>query len=130
MVMEIIMRANAQPRYKDRPVRPFRAVIVRNTISQLRDTTEATFFQWCPPELGEWKVSEHNYKASWPHPSGDGTTVELEVLFRGLDTPKDQRRLLSLEATIFFSTKVARSIGERLTFLSRVLGASHLPIRA
>lgn len=97
--MEAVMRANGQLPLKGSNIRPTKFAIVRNTYRELEDTTIATFQQWVPPEMGEWKSSTHTFTAGWPHPSGDGTEVETEVIFRALDTPKDARKLLSLELT-------------------------------
>lgn len=97
--METFLRANAQEPLKDSIYRPTKWAIVRNTYRELEDTTIATFFQWIPRELGHWRSSKHTFEAEWPHPSGDGTIVQFEVIFRALDTPKDAGKLLSLEVT-------------------------------
>ena len=97
--VEAVLRANRQKPLSGSKVRPSKFAVVRNTYGELRDTTEATFFQWIPPEWGHWKSSEHTFTAQWPHQSGDGTTVEMEIIFRALDRPKDVRKLLSLELT-------------------------------
>ena len=73
--------------------RKSRWVIVRNTSSQLNDTTIKTFLEWIKPGvLGHWKVSEKTFHLTF----GD---VEAEILFRALDNPDDVRRVLSLEVS-------------------------------
>lgn len=70
-----------------------RWVIVRNTASQLNDTTLRTWFDWIPPGVaGRWKASEKIFYLEF----GD---VRAEILFRPLDSPDDVQRVLSLELT-------------------------------
>lgn len=70
-----------------------RAVVVRNTATQLRDTTLASWFTWFKPGIaGEWKETPKVFILKF----GD---VVCEVLFRPLDTPQDISRVLSLEVT-------------------------------
>jgi hypothetical protein len=74
-------------------IRRSRAVIVRNTLPQLRDTTLSSWAYWFKPgQAGEWKATEWKFILRF----GD---VECEVLFRPLDTPQDVARVLSLEVT-------------------------------
>ena len=97
--MECLFRANEQQPLKNSLCRPVKWAVARNTYRELEDTTIATFQQWIPPELGHYRSSTHTFEMEWPHPSGDGTYCRMEVLFRALDTPKDARKLLSLEVT-------------------------------
>lgn len=74
-------------------VRRTRAVIVRNTFPQLRDTTLASWNIWFQDGVaGEWIASQSKFILRF----GD---VECEVLFRALDTQADIARVLSLEVT-------------------------------
>lgn len=74
-------------------IRRSRAVIVRNTLPQLRDTTLSSWNYWFKPgQAGEWRATEWKFILRF----GD---VECEVLFRPLDTPQDVARVLSLEVT-------------------------------
>jgi hypothetical protein len=97
--METLFRANEQLPLKGSKCRPVKWAVVRNTYRELEDTTIATYQYWIPPELGHYRASSHSFVMEWPHPSGDDTYVSMEVLFRALDTPKDARKLLSLEVT-------------------------------
>jgi len=68
-----------------------KAVIVRNTLPMLKDTTLASFDYWFKDGIaGTWNATDKNFTLRF----GD---VECQVLFRPLDTPDDVRRVLSLE---------------------------------
>lgn len=74
-------------------IRRSRAVIVRNTVEQLRDTTIPDFLTWFPDGVaGEYHKSERRFVLKF-------SDVECEVLFRSLDTAADVRKLLSLQLT-------------------------------
>lgn len=74
-------------------IRRSRAVWVRNTREQLRDTSIPDFLQWFPDGVaGVFRKTDYKFKLVF----GD---VECEVLFRGLDDANDVRRLLSLQAS-------------------------------
>jgi len=73
--------------------RHVRAVIVRNTMPQLVDTTISSWMYWFKPgEAGTWEVTNKRFVLRF-------ADVECEVLFRALDTEEDVARVLSLEAT-------------------------------
>lgn len=74
-------------------VRRTRAVIVRNTLPQLRDTTLSSWNYWFKDgQAGTWHATKNQFTLRF----GD---VECEVLFRPLDTADDVARVLSLEVT-------------------------------
>lgn len=74
-------------------IRRSRAVVVRNTMPQLRDTTITSWNYWFKDgQAGTWRASNYSFLLKY----GD---VECEVLFRPLDTPDDVARVLSLEVT-------------------------------
>ena len=90
--MKLIYMAGLQTKGPD-GYRRSRAVIVRNTSTQLRDTTLASWFTWFKPGIaGDWKETPKVFILKF----GD---VICEVLFRPLDTPDDISRVLSLEVT-------------------------------
>lgn len=95
-VVEILARAIQQAPGPDK-VRRTRFAIIRNTYSQLRDTTRKTFEQWIPQSWGTWNEQAFTFTIDRPAP--DGTRVRCEVLFRALDRPEDVKKLLSLELT-------------------------------
>lgn len=73
--------------------RHVRAVIVRNTMPQLVDTTIASWMTWFKPgEAGTWAATPKNFTLKF-------ADVECEVMFRALDTADDVARVLSLETT-------------------------------
>jgi hypothetical protein len=74
-------------------IRRSRAIWVRNTKEQLKDTSIPDFLKWYPD--GVYGIYEKtNYKFVLKFDD-----VECEVLFRGLDEANDVRRLLSLQAS-------------------------------
>ena len=95
-IIEILARAVAQKPGPD-GVRRTRWAIIRNTYSQLRDTTRKTFEQWIPQAWGRWH--EQAFTFTIDKFAGDGTRIHCEVLFRALDRPEDVKKLLSLELT-------------------------------
>lgn len=74
-----------------------RFAVIRNTMPQLKDTTMKTFFEWMPPaHFGDYKSSDQTFVINrWAEREG----IEIEVLFRALDTPEDIGKLLSLDLT-------------------------------
>lgn len=74
-------------------IRRSRAVWVRNTREQLRDTSVPDFLRWYPDGvMGTFAKTENKFTIR----VGE---IECEVLFRGLDDSNDVRRLLSLQAS-------------------------------
>lgn len=74
-------------------IRRSRAVIVRNTMPQLVDTTISSWNYWFKDgQAGVWRATDKKFIFKY----GD---VECEVLFRALDTADDVARVLSLEVT-------------------------------
>ena len=74
-------------------IRRSRAVIVRNTMPQLRDTTLTSWNYWFKDGIaGDWRATTTTFVLRF----GD---VECEVMFRALDTADDVARVLSLETT-------------------------------
>lgn len=72
-------------------IRRTRAVIVRNTMPQLKDTTLVSWGYWFKDgQAGHWNATDKIFTLRWDD-------VECIVLFRPLDTPDDVNRVLSLE---------------------------------
>lgn len=72
--------------------------VVRNTYRELKDTTIKTWLEWFPENrvgLFNWSDMVHRIERRLP----DGTTMELEVMFRALDRPAHARKVLSLDLT-------------------------------
>ena len=97
---EIMMKAHAQEPFEDRDgrlVRRSRWAIIRNSYRELIDTTIKTWEDWFPVNLGTFRQID----MTWTYHTllEDGTYLELEILYRALDKPKDVKKLLSLELT-------------------------------
>lgn len=74
-------------------IRRTRAVIVRNTLPQLRDTTLSSWNYWFKDgQAGAWLATQNKFVLRFDD-------VECEVLFRPLDSADDVARVLSLEVT-------------------------------
>lgn len=96
-VMEIVRRACEQEPNNE-GVRRTKFVCVRNSYRQLDDTTLQTFLEWFPDgEAGRYYKSSRTFVMEFP--LADGTRVHSMVLFRALDKPQDQKKVLSLEVT-------------------------------
>lgn len=90
---KLVYLAAQQTRSPVDGIRRSRAVIVRNTMPQLRDTTLVSWNYWFKDGIaGDWKATQTTFVLRF----GD---VECEVLFRALDTADDVARVLSLETT-------------------------------
>jgi len=89
-----------------------RAVVVRNSFPQLRDTTLVSWNLWFKDgTAGHWRATEKNFDLKFGN-------VECEVLFRPLDTPADIARVLSLEVSFALLdefVKIPRDIVEALS---------------
>lgn len=109
--MEIFRRCAEMPRCSDGK-RKSRWVVVRNTRDQLKKTTLKTWFAWFPDGVaGTWRESDMTFYLR----VGD---IDAEILFLPLDTPDDQRRLLSLEVTGVFINE-AREVHPELIVAAR-----------
>lgn len=86
-------------------VRRTRWLIVRESYRQIKKTTLKTWLEWFPEHVwGELQRSEpmtHHLKR--PHPSGDGSYVDCEVIFLAIDSPETaEQEAASFEITGFF----------------------------
>ncbi len=89
---KLVYMAKLQAKGRD-GIRHSRAVVVRNTMPQLRDTTINSWNIWFKHgQAGEWHASQNRFVLRFDD-------VECEVLFRPLDTAEDVARVLSLEVT-------------------------------
>lgn len=91
-IMKIAYHAKQMAKCRD-GVRRSRAIWVRNTREQLRDTSIPDVLRWFPDgQAGAYLKSEYKFILKFDD-------VECEILFRGLDDSNDVRRLLSLQAS-------------------------------
>lgn len=89
-IIELVRRAGEQAPQQD-GIRRTRAVVVRNTLQQLKTTFLVSWMQILRP-VSRWKVSD----ATIEFRMGD---IELDVLLLPLDSEENIQRLLSLEVT-------------------------------
>ena len=89
--LEILAKATAQERGPD-GIRRTRWAIIRNSYRELQDTTLKTWNDWIPETMREWSEGKMTSTISF-------NDVVFEVLFRALDRPEDDKKLLSLELT-------------------------------
>jgi hypothetical protein len=94
-IMAILANAIEQePNYDG--IRRSRHIITRNTVAQLRQTTQKSLLEWLPEDVfGEFMLTTKEYYLKF----GD---VEAEILMMPLEDEADLRRLLSLEATTIY----------------------------
>ena len=98
---EIVRRALLQkPAEKDN-IRYFKALVVRNTMPDLKKTTIKTWNGMYPETIGEWRNNppSHHIKIK---PTKTVPGLDLLVEFTGLDTEKDAGKLLSWEGTLIW----------------------------
>lgn len=95
---EIWTRAQEQRANQD-GVRKSRCLVTRNTYGELTSTTIKTWLDWFPEDRFGKKVDGAPIRQVCRWDVGDGTTVELEMLFLALDRPEHLKKLLSLDIT-------------------------------
>ena len=91
-------------------IKKTRFVIVRNSYSELIDTTQKTIFEWFP--FGKHLKQRQTYTIIYPD---DG--VEVELMFRSCDRPQDVKKFKSLEITGYWideSIEVAQEVKKML----------------
>jgi hypothetical protein len=97
-------------------IRRSRAVVVRNTAPQLKDTTLKSWFTWFKDgQAGSWAETNKVFVLRF-------NDVECEVLFRPLDTADDVARVLSLELTFAIVDEFVQIPQEIIDALSARLG--------
>lgn len=76
-----------------------RWIAIRNTYPELKSTTIKTWQDWFPDEVAPIKwdtpITSHLRIAD----IGDGTGLDMEIMFIAIDRPEDVNKLRSLEAT-------------------------------
>lgn len=120
LFFKLVYMAQMQEPSKD-GIRRTRAVIVRNTLPQLRDTTLVSWGYWFKHGVaGEWKATENRFILRF----GD---VECDVLFRPLDTADDIARVLSLEINFAIIDEFVNIPRDIVDALSARLGRYKMP---
>ena len=91
-IMKIAYHASRMAPCRD-GIRRSRAIWIRNTREQLRDTSIPDVLRWYPDGVaGTFEKTNYRFVLRFDD-------VECEILFRGLDDSNDVRRLLSLQAS-------------------------------
>ncbi len=111
-IMEIMIRAQQQEPDSN-GFRRTRCAIIRNTMPELKSTTIKTFQDWIPQSVCPIVNSGGLYGGKILNKLPDGTFVDCEIIFLGLDRPDDCKKLLSLELTFFFINE-AREVPEEI----------------
>lgn len=95
--VEIVRHALKQTPYQG--VRRARWAVIRNTFPELKSTTIKTWQSWFPDSIAPIRWDSPISSIMRVPDIGDGTGLELEVLFLALDSPQDTGKLRSLELT-------------------------------
>jgi len=96
--VEIVARALRQRPSRD-GIRRSRWLIIRNTYPELKSTTIKTWETWFPANVAPIKWDTPITSTMKINNIGDGTGLELEVMFMALDKPTETGKLRSLELT-------------------------------
>jgi hypothetical protein len=95
--IEIVYHSLRQKPYRGK--RYARWAVIRNTFPELKSTTIKTWQQWFPDSIAPMKWDSPITSRMNVPDIGDGTALDLEVLFIALDSPQDTGKLRSLELT-------------------------------
>lgn len=98
---EIMRRAFMQEPSPIDNIRYFKALIVRNTLPELRKTTVKTWLGMYPDTLGDFNNTQLTHRLKI-NPTKDHPGLDLLIEFMGLDGPQDAAKLLSWEGTIIW----------------------------
>lgn len=96
--LEILQRALKQTPAPD-DFRYSRWAIIRNSYPELKSTTIKTWQDWIPEDICQIKWDAPINAKMRLSDIGDGTGIDMEVIFLALDRPQDVKKLLSLELT-------------------------------
>lgn len=96
--VEIVMRALKQRPWID-GVRRSRWAVIRNTYPELKSTTIKTWETWFPNHVAPMRWDTPITSRLLIEDIGDGTSLDLEVVFLALDSDADTGKLRSLELT-------------------------------
>lgn len=96
-VIEMLSKC-AQQEPDKKGLRRSRWACVRNTYPELKSTVIKTFQDWIPGEICPIRY-DSPITGNLTLPLDGGTTIQAEFIFLALDTPKDVKKLLSLELT-------------------------------
>ena len=88
---DLIRLASGRIKPDSNGLRRSKFLVIRNTHDELKTTAVPTYLEWFPEELyGAFNWSDMEYRLEFDD-------RQIEILFRGLDKPGVERKLLSLE---------------------------------
>lgn len=127
--VEIMARALRQKPSPD-GIRRSRWLVMRNTYPELKSTTIKTWETWFPANVAPIKWDTPITSTMKIADIGDGTALELEVMFMALDRPTETGKLRSLELTgawINEASEIPKEIFDMVTqrvgrFPSKIVG--------
>lgn len=119
--VEIVARAIRQAPSAD-GVRRSRWLITRNTYPELKSTTIKTWQTWFPDNVAPMKWDAPITSTMNIRDIGDGTGLELEVMFMALDRPTETGKLRSLELTGAWMNEASEQPKEIFDMLTQRVG--------
>lgn len=118
-MMELFRRAHMQEPWEG--VRRTRFVLIRNTYPELKQTTIKTWQRWVPDAVCPI-VYDIPIRGRMIRKLGDGTTVDMEVIFMAVNTPDDIGKLLSTEYTGAYINEASEIDAEVIKYLPQRIG--------
>ncbi len=103
-------------------VRRSRWLIVRNSEPQLRLTNIKTFLEWIPEEVSNMRYGSPITSRVKIDDVGDGTALDMEVIFYPLDRPEDMHKIRGLELTGAYLSEVSELPKEILDICTQRVG--------
>lgn len=117
---EILNKSLAQTPDKNKKRRS-RWLVTRNTYPELKNTTIKTWMEWFG-QAGKMKWDVPSVFTMNVKNIGDGTSLELEVIFMALDRPEETGKLRSLELTGGWMNEASEMPKEILEMLTQRVG--------
>jgi len=96
--LEVLQRSLKQTPAPD-GFRYSRWAVIRNSYPELKSTTIKTWQDWIPEDICQIKWDAPITAKMRLSDIGDGTGIDMEIVFLALDRPQDVKKLLSLELT-------------------------------
>jgi hypothetical protein len=118
--VEIVNHALRQKVHKGR--RYSRVGVIRNTFPELKSTTIKTWQMWFPDSIAPIRWDSPITSRMLVPDIGDGTSLDLEVLFIALDSPQDTGKLRSLELTLAWINECSEVPKEVFDMLTQRVG--------
>ena len=118
--VEIVNHALRQPVYRGK--RHSRVAVIRNTFPELKSTTIKTWQMWFPDNIAPMRWDSPITSHLRVPDIGDGTGLDLEVMFIALDSPQDTGKLRSLELTLGWINECSEVPKEVFDMLTQRVG--------